>query len=406
MKGYMYAIVRMLCIVAVIHPHTSAGTLYRITGLGMLPGDTSSIAYGINDRGQVVGASRDAGGNNTLAGFLWDNGTMIDLGLYEGHSGIRPWDINNVGKISGRALNGPGGSNYGVYYNGSEWLRAGWVGGTRGNAFGINDSNAVVGNMRLPSNDFSRGFVWTPEGGTIELPTLHPDDPTNDVPSYNGYEGGSYAVGINTAGVVVGSSGLTDTHGTDRAFRWSRSEGMVDLGTPASHGLAGLEEYTQSYAQKINDAGVIVGAADRGPGLTRAVWWDTAGVLRDLGTFGGTSGVAYAVNNAGTIVGYSSLATGGDRAFVSYGGSSMIDLNTLLHRDSAGWTLLRAYDINKSGKIVGEGIFGGVRQGFIAAAVPEPSSLLLGVVGGTVGWVLFSRRRPNRSPRLRSQSQR
>ena len=48
-----------------------------IQSLGTLPGDVSSLAKGINDKGQVVGQSTDANGNSRA--FLWQNGTMIDL---------------------------------------------------------------------------------------------------------------------------------------------------------------------------------------------------------------------------------------------------------------------------------------------------------------------------------------
>lgn len=366
---------------------------YKVTGLGFLPGDTSSIAYGINDQGAVAGVSRDAGGNNTLAGFVWDNGVLTDLGLYAQHTAIRPWGINNLGRVAGRATVGPGGSNYGVYHDGSGWQLAGWVGGARGNAFGINDANQVVGNMRLPSGDFSRAFVWAPGAGTSELPTLFPDDPGNSVPAYNGFEGGSYATGINATGVVVGSSGLSDTHGTDRGFRWTSGGGMVDLGTPASQGLVGLSDYTQSYAQNVNDAGLIVGAADRGPGLTRAVYWDASGVIHDLGTLGGSSGWAYGVNEDGLVVGFSNLASGSPRAF-GWDGEGLVDLNTLLEPSAAGWTILRAYDVNERGWIVGEGQLGGISQAVLLRPVPEPASGLLAGLGalglGAGAW----RRRP------------
>jgi probable HAF family extracellular repeat protein len=360
--------------------HALLAPAYLVTGLGMLPGDTSSVAYGINDHGVIVGSSSDSGGSSTIAGFRWEAGTMTDLGLYAGHTAVRPWDVNNHGNVTGRATGGPGGSNYGVFHDGSGWQLAGWVGGTRGNGFGINEANQMVGNMRLPSGDFSRAYVWAPGAGTIELPTLHPDDPLSSIPAYNGFEGGSYATGINEAGVVVGSSGITDTHGSDRGFRWSATGGMVSLGTPASQGLPGLADFTQSYAQNLNDAGLIVGAADRGPGLTRAVYWDEYDVIHDIGTLGGTSGWAYAVNNDRVIVGFSNDGTG-NRAFGFVPGGTITDLNTLLDPSAVGWTITRAYDINDLGLIVGEGVFGGVAQAVLLTPIPEPGTALLFGVG-------------------------
>ncbi len=346
---------------------------YKVTGLGMLPGDTSSIAYGINDLGVIVGSSSDSGGANTIAGFKWQAGSMTDLGLYTGHTAVRPWDVNNAGNVTGRATGGAGGSNYGVYHDGTGWQLAGTVGGNRGNGFGINNANQMVGNMRLPSGDFSRAYVWSPSGGTVELPTIHPDDSMNAIPAYNGYEGGSYATGINTSGIVVGSSGISDTHGSDRGFRWSAGGGMVNLGTPASQGLAGLSLFTQSYAQNINDAGLIVGAADRGSGLTRAVYWDTNDVIHDIGTLGGSSGWAYAVNDDNVIIGFSNNGIG-NRAFGYVPGGSITDLNSLLDPSSTGWLITRAYDINNDGVIVGEGTFGGITQAVVLTPVPEPGT--------------------------------
>jgi len=364
---------------------------YKVTGLGTLLGDTSSIGYGINDAGVVVGSSSDAGGASSIAGFKWQPGVMTDLGIYSGHTAIRPWDLNTAGNVTGRATGGPGGSNYGVYHDGVGWQLAGSVGGNRGNGFGINDANEMVGNMRLPSNDFSRAFVWSPTGGTVQLPTIHPDDPGNSVPAYDGFEGGSYATGINNSGVVVGSSGLSDTHGSDRGFRWSESAGMVNLGTPASQGLAGLANFTQSYAQNLNDIGLIVGAADRGSGLTRAVFWDANDVIHDIGTLGGNSGWAYAVNDDNVIVGFSNNGVG-NRAFGFVPGGTITDINSLLDTSSAGWLITRAYDINNSGVIVGEGLFNGVSQAVILQPVPEPSSLILATFAA-VGAALLNRKR-------------
>jgi probable HAF family extracellular repeat protein len=48
-----------------------------MTDLGTLPDDVSSSAWGINDRGQVVGQSCDQQGN--CRAVLWQNGTITDL---------------------------------------------------------------------------------------------------------------------------------------------------------------------------------------------------------------------------------------------------------------------------------------------------------------------------------------
>jgi probable HAF family extracellular repeat protein len=70
--------------------------------LGTLDGDTSAQAFGVNDRGQVVGSSCAA----VCRAFLWENGVMKDLNTLKGdypHRLENAMDINNFGQISGRA---------------------------------------------------------------------------------------------------------------------------------------------------------------------------------------------------------------------------------------------------------------------------------------------------------------
>jgi probable HAF family extracellular repeat protein len=45
--------------------------------LGTLPGDSKSGALAINDRGDVVGVSRNTSGG--ARAFLWQNGVMTDM---------------------------------------------------------------------------------------------------------------------------------------------------------------------------------------------------------------------------------------------------------------------------------------------------------------------------------------
>jgi probable HAF family extracellular repeat protein len=76
--------------------------------LGVLPGDTDSTATVINDQGQVIGISISAAG--TQRTFLWQNGQMSELSSLLDGSGtgwviVEVYDINNQGQIVGAALN-------------------------------------------------------------------------------------------------------------------------------------------------------------------------------------------------------------------------------------------------------------------------------------------------------------
>jgi probable HAF family extracellular repeat protein len=70
------------------------------------PGDVLSQATGVNERGQVVGSSCNAGG--ACQGFLWQNNVIKNLnGLVPGFNGVivNAQDINDRGEITGRAFN-------------------------------------------------------------------------------------------------------------------------------------------------------------------------------------------------------------------------------------------------------------------------------------------------------------
>jgi len=83
---------------------------HGMQGLGFLPGDVHSEAYGINERRQVVGLSCDADGN--CRAFIWENGVMRDLNEFKptNYSARleQARDINEAGEIAGRSLDSTG----------------------------------------------------------------------------------------------------------------------------------------------------------------------------------------------------------------------------------------------------------------------------------------------------------
>ena len=56
-----------------------------MTDLGTLGGSVS-VAYGINNGGQIVGESKIASG--AFHAVLWENGTMTDLGTLGGPNSV------------------------------------------------------------------------------------------------------------------------------------------------------------------------------------------------------------------------------------------------------------------------------------------------------------------------------
>lgn len=102
-------------------------------------------------------------------------------------------------------------------------------------ATAVNASHQVVGTSS-PSTDVGaamRAFHWS-------------DGVMTDIGNFGGSV--TKAWDINASGEIVGSS--QDANGKTRAFRWTKKDGMVDLG---------LDSEFESIAVAINDAGVIVG---------------------------------------------------------------------------------------------------------------------------------------------------
>ena len=141
---------------------------------------------------------------------------------------------------------------------------------------------------------------------------------------------------------------------------------------------------SSSQATGVNNVGEVVGFASLSSGYQHA-FLESGGVMTDLGTLGGGSSFAYGVNDSGEIVGYSWLANGGQSAFL-YDDGAMFDLNSLIPGNS-GWDLLQAYGINDSGQITGVGMYDGQLSAFVLtdppagsasiAPVPEPREVLI-----------------------------
>lgn len=80
---------------------TQAQVLYTVIELGQLPGDSESMASGLNNRGEVVGVSI-GGPERRQRGFYWRNGVMEDMGEIPGEArGIQPTSINDNGVAVG-----------------------------------------------------------------------------------------------------------------------------------------------------------------------------------------------------------------------------------------------------------------------------------------------------------------
>jgi probable HAF family extracellular repeat protein len=258
--------------------------------LGDLPGGSvSSMVYGINDLGTTVGTAYGVGG---LRGFrLSSGGTMQELSdLTGGSNASAALAVNNAGVAVGYSYSTTSGSNpvAVIWSSGATGLELGDLPGGSYNseARAINQAGVVAGVGTSATG--KHAFLWTAEGGMVELPNL----------------GGStwgQANGINDGAWVVGYSLAAGTGGSYYHAALWRNGLVLDLGGGDFH----------SFANDINNLGEVVGSFDN-----RAVFWtadqqrfDLAGLVDDLPGAMVLSN-AMALNDAGQITGWAVNAAG------------------------------------------------------------------------------------------------
>lgn len=136
--------------------------------LGTLAGGGWSHAYGLNDRGDVVGGATVAPGHEArMHAFVWHDGSMTDLTRFAAEEGSAS-AINNLGQIVGSTRLG---DDYRAFlYQDGVTTYFGLPGALASTAHAINDRGEVVGTSTL-SWFSAHGFIYT-DGKTIDLNTL------------------------------------------------------------------------------------------------------------------------------------------------------------------------------------------------------------------------------------------
>lgn len=325
---------------------------YRITDLGTL-GGTTSDARGINNHGQVVGASYTNGNNmDTTHAFLYNGGAMTDSGTLGGTSGAN--GLNDQGQVVGWS-NTPGTNEETHAFLWSAVTRMtdlGTLGGSLSIAYGINNNGHIVGVART-SNEVEHAFFYS--AGTM-------NDLNSLVPTNSGWVLAS-AAAIGDGGEIAG---IAISNGFSRPFLYSG--GAVTI-------LDVLPGGSDSVALGLNTNGQVVGYSTI-PGLymNAHAFLCSGGVLTDLGDLGGAFSFATGVNNHGQIVGWSATTNmpwpAVEHPFL-YRGGKLTDLGSLIAADS-GWGEAKAAGIKDNGWITGYGQNpAGSKHAFLLTPLPS-----------------------------------
>jgi probable HAF family extracellular repeat protein len=299
---------------------------YMLIDLGTFGGPQSRIDYAtpLNNHGTVSGQA-DTPDTNPYYGndnptffpdpyiehaFQWKNGLLTDLGSLPGGGTSSPNCINKRGDVAGNASNnvidpiGGWPESRAVLYKDGQVNDLGTLhGGNESAATCINDQGVVVGfagDNTLDPYSFVWGtqthaFRWTKSQGMQDLGTL----------------GGPDAVPftIDDSGRIAGISYTNATPNpttglpTIDPFLWENGT-MTDLG-----GLGGTasELYADNWGS--NSKGQVVGNSDLpGDVYFHPFLWTKPGPMQDLGTLGGNYGSGGAIDDAGEIAGWATTA--------------------------------------------------------------------------------------------------
>lgn len=212
----------------------------------------------------------------------------------------------------------------------------GFNGGATSTANGVSaDGSVVVGTGYDGAADQDRAFRWTKADGMQGIGDL------------NG-GGWTWANGVSADGSVVVGGAIDGLSGDDRAFRWTEANGMVNLGELNNGGY--------SWALGVSaDGAVVVGeATDGAQGFrNRAFRWTQAGGMVSLGTInGGTTSDARGVSGDGAVV---------------VGGAA----------DGASGNMIRAYRWTQAGGMVSLGTLNGGTQS-VATGVSVDGAVVVG----------------------------
>jgi probable HAF family extracellular repeat protein len=306
-------------------------TRYKLIDIGTFGGPNSSVPTSflplndttgvqvISNNGTVTGAA-DTSTPDPLCflddcfypnAFQWQKGVVTNLGTLPGTNWSTSFWISGNGLIAGLSENGETDPLTGapeiraVLWQGGGIVDLGTLeAGYESFAFAVNNRGQVVGaatnTVADPFSPFGtqiRAFQW--EKGVMQ-----------DLGTLGGPEASAFFV--NNRGQVAGFSFPSATpnsdngpcgpnHPTQEPFLWEKGIGMIDIGNFG--GTCGI-------ANALNNRGQVAGQSYlAGNLIAHAFLWDKSDrpQLTDLGTLGGDNASGEWLNDAGEVVGYADL---------------------------------------------------------------------------------------------------
>jgi len=240
--------------------HAAAWQNGQIQDLGTL-GGSDSEAWTVNSSGQVIGNSF----TNNQPGppfnqpqedaFVWQNGQMTDLGNLGGGFST-PSAINRGGDITVISFDASNQHFQSFLWSNGTQYPLPTLGGDFVEASTLNDWDLITGASSDAGDTNFQAALWIPWAGvSLSLGTVDGDS-------------GSFGLGVNNSGVIVGGSGSITLSGAPayaHAFVWQNGQ-IQDLNTLVD----GTSSLTLNVAYAVNDHGEIAGLGTNSSGETHA----------------------------------------------------------------------------------------------------------------------------------------
>jgi uncharacterized membrane protein len=360
---------------------------YKLFDMGTFGGPGSGILNQsspvLNGRGALVGVSDTSITDPYYPdcfldcyvdyGWVWQNGVLTQLSSLPGGASNFPGSINNHGQITGVSQNGAIDSLTGwpqadaVIWQGGQITDLGTLGGNQSSANANNNRGQVVGaalnttldpfaNSPLCSGcgTFAQTFLFIPAATEVRAFRWTRDQGMQDLGTLGGPDSNAWI--INDRGQIAGESFTSFTPNpstgvpTIDPFVWEKGKGMTDLG-----GLGG----TFGFPTWLNSRGEVVGNSNLPGDMSfHAFLWSRSGGMQDLPTLGGTFSFANWVNDAGVVVG-GATPSGDQVQFAVFWKDGVITrLETI-----AGDDFSHAISINSQEQIVGTSCCGTIPGG-------------------------------------------
>lgn len=266
-----------------------------ITPLPSAPGRPFSIPQSVNDSGTVAGIGATTFFGSSALPVIWKNGNAIVLSLPAGETIGRAYGINNTETVVGSVDGGSAerAATFTELASGTELTQTLPGGGVLTTAYGVNNAGRIVGQGTDPGNAaVTKGFYL--DSG---------DTRATDIGALSELgHNSAIAFAVSNSGMITGSSSF-NSGVNGRAFLWSSSNGMLEIDLPTGASSAS--------GRGVNDGGWVVGNAGGVTSLPFLYNGTVTYLLNDLIVEGGegwdltagTSNGAFSISNNGTIFG-------------------------------------------------------------------------------------------------------